>query len=244
MDFWNKAVLVTGAAGGIGGAVAAQFARLGARVALCDLPGSGLERRLDALGGDPQHIALAADLTRPDEIERLATRCQTHFEHLDCMITAAGWFPESAVQAMSDAEWRQVLAVNLDSVFYLSRQIAPLLADGGAIVNVASVAAHRGSLNHAHYAAAKAGVLGLTRSLALELAPRQIRVNAVSPGLIDTPMIKDLMAARGDALCAAIPLSRLGRPDEVAGAIAFLCSPWAGYITGETLHINGGFHIG
>ena len=245
MDFSNKAVLMTGAGGGIGGATAAHFADLGARVALCDLPGSGLEQLANGLeGGSRRHLALAADLTDPADIDRLAERCEQQFGQLDCMVTAAGVFPEAPVEAMPDEAWRAVLAVNLDSVFYLSRRFSPLLADGGAIVNVASVAAQRGSLNHAHYAAAKAGVLGLTRSLALEFAPRQIRVNAVSPGLIDTPMIRGLMQARGEALHSAIPLSRLGQPQEVAGAIAFLCSDWASYITGQTVHVNGGFHMG
>jgi 3-oxoacyl-[acyl-carrier protein] reductase len=104
------------------------------------------------------------------------------------------------------------------------------------------MAGHRGSYQHAHYAAAKGAVLSFSRSLALELAPR-IRVNAVSPGLIDTPMVKPLLAARGDELLAATPLKRLGQPEEVARAIAFLCSDWASFITGETLHINGGLYI-
>ncbi len=143
---------------------------------------------------------------------------------------------------MTDEQWRETIGINLDGVFYTCRAIAPLLRDGGAIVNIASMAGHRGSYQHAHYAAAKGAVLSFSRSLALELAPR-IRVNAVSPGLIDTPMVKPLLAARGDELLAATPLKRLGQPEEVARAIAFLCSDWASFITGETLHINGGLYI-
>ncbi len=245
MDFSNRTILVTGAAGGIGGATAARFAGLGARVALCDLDATALDKTLAGLDGDERrHLVLPADLTNPVEVEALARQCKDAFGHLDCVVTAAGTFPEAAIADMSDEEWRRVLAVNLDSVFYLARSLSPQLRDGGAIVNVASVAAYRGSLNHAHYAAAKAGVLGLTRSMALELAPRRIRVNSVAPGLIDTPMIDGLLKARGDTLHAAIPLSRLGRPEEVASAIAFLCSDWASYITGETLHVSGGFHMG
>lgn len=246
MDVSNKAVLITGAAGGIGGASAIYLARMGARVGLCDLPGSGLDEKVAELNAEERgdHVAFPADLTRPEEVDALLRQCQASFGRLDCLVTAAGTFPEAAIVDMTDDQWRKVIAINLDSVFYLARGLSPLISDGGAIVNVASVAAHRGSLNHAHYAAAKAGVLGLTRSLSLELAPRAIRVNAVSPGLIDTAMIRELMATRGDKLQAAIPLSRLGRPDEVASAIAFLCSDAASYITGETLHVNGGFHMG
>src|SRR5690606_40591374 len=126
--------------------------------------------------------------------------------------------------------------------FYTCRVIAPLLREGGAIVTIASVAGHRGSYQHAHYAAAKGAVLAFSRSLALELAPR-IRVNAVSPGLIDTPMVQPLLDVRGEELIAAMPLKRLGRPEEVARAIAFLCSDGASFIHGETLHINGGLYI-
>jgi 3-oxoacyl-[acyl-carrier protein] reductase len=115
--------------------------------------------------------------------------------------------------------------------------------DGGSMVHIASVAGHRGSRQHAHYATAKAGVLGLARSLAQEFAPRNIRVNSVSPGIIDTPMVNDLMRGKGDYILASTPLGRMGTPDEVAGVIAFLASDLASFVTGETVHVNGGYYI-
>ena len=150
---------------------------------------------------------------------------------------------DQLVETMADDQWRQTISINLDGVFYFCRAIQPILRDGGAILNIASMAAHRGSYQHAHYAAAKGGVLSLTRSLAVELAPRNIRVNAVSPGLIDTPLIQPLLAVRGDQLLEATPMHRLGRPEEVANVIVFLCSDMASFVTAETIHINGGLYV-
>jgi 3-oxoacyl-[acyl-carrier protein] reductase len=146
------------------------------------------------------------------------------------------------VHSMTDAQWRQTIAVNLDSVFFTCRAAIPVMADGGAIVNIASMAGHRGSYMHTHYAAAKGAVLTFSRSLARELAPR-IRVNAVSPGLIDTPLIQPLLKVSGPALIEQTLLKRLGKPEEVARVIAFLCSDWSSFLTAETIHINGGLHI-
>jgi 3-oxoacyl-[acyl-carrier protein] reductase len=144
---------------------------------------------------------------------------------------------------MTDAAWRACLAVNLDGTMALCRAAVPHMGEGGAIVTLASIAGHRGSAGHAHYAAAKGGVLAFTRSLAAELSPRGIRANAVSPGLIDTPMIAAMMAERGPSLVAQTPLRRLGTAAEVAGAVLFLASDLASFVTGETLHVNGGLYI-
>ena len=144
---------------------------------------------------------------------------------------------------MTDEKWAETIGINLDGVFYTCRAAVPKLRDGGAVVNIASMAGHRGSYQHAHYAAAKGGVLTFSRSLMHELAPRGIRVNCVSPGLIDTPLIQPLLAVQGDTLLKATPLKRLGTTEEVAKAIAFLCSDWASFVNGETLHINGGLYV-
>jgi 3-oxoacyl-[acyl-carrier protein] reductase len=145
---------------------------------------------------------------------------------------------------MSDEAWRETLAINLDGVFYACRAAMPLLRQGGAIVNVASMAGHRGSVRHAHYAACKAAVLAFTRSLVHELSPRGIRANCVSPGVIATPMTESIMRENGAALLAATPLRRFGTPEEVASVIAFLASDAASYVTGETVQINGGAYMG
>jgi 3-oxoacyl-[acyl-carrier protein] reductase len=154
----------------------------------------------------------------------------------------AGLYPEGGLAAMSESEWRRAIDVNLNGVFLTCRSAARHLRDNSAVVMVSSIAAHRGSAMHAHYAAAKGGVLSLMRSLALELAPRT-RVNAVSPGIIESEMTRTLVAARGEQLVAQTPLGRLGRPGEVASVIAFLCSDAASFITGETIHVNGGLYV-
>ncbi len=144
---------------------------------------------------------------------------------------------------MSDEDWRLALGVNLDGVFYACRAAMPLLRRGGAVVNIASMAGHRGSVRHAHYAACKSAVLGFTRSLVHELSPRGVRANCVSPGIIATPMTESIMATNGAALIAATPMKRFGTPEEVASVIAFLASDAAAFVTGETIHINGGIYM-
>lgn len=242
-NFREKVLVLTGANGVIPRAVARTFFELGANLVVSDIDYDGLTAVAQSLdpSGD-RIVVLRQDASRSRDAAELATACQERFGGADYLVTAAGLYRDQLVAAMTDEQWRETIGVNLDGVFFTCRAIAPLLRDGGAIVNIASVAGHRGSCQHAHYAAAKGAVLTFSRSLALELAPR-IRVNAVSPGLIDTPMIRSLLAARGEELFAATPLKRLGQPDEVARTIAFLCSDWASFITGETLHINGGLYI-
>jgi 3-oxoacyl-[acyl-carrier protein] reductase len=171
-------------------------------------------------------------------------RTLERFGRLDFLVTAAAVYEDHLFETMTDAQWRRTLSIDLDGVFYACRRAAAAMRDGGAIVNLASEAAHvGGSRAHAHYGAAKAGVLALTRSIARELAPR-IRVNAVSPGTIDTPMVARFLAAHGPAYVETIPMRRLGTPRDVARPVAFLCSEAAGYITGTTIHVNGGSFTG
>jgi len=159
-------------------------------------------------------------------------------------VPAAAIYDEHSILTMTDEQWRRTLSINLDGTFYLCRAAVPALQEGGAIVTLCSDGAHSGSMpRHAHYGASKGGVLSFTRSLARELAPR-IRVNTVSPGVIDTPMVRDLLQDHREAFLAATPLARFGTGREIAEAILFLCSDRAGFITGQTIHINGGAHIG
>ena len=242
-DFQEKVLVLTGANGGIPRAVARTFFDLGASLLLSDIDIERLSEFASSLDPSGARVfVVQQDACRSDHATALATACQERFGKADYLVTGAGLYRDQLAATMTDEQWRETIGINLDGVFYTCRAIAPLLRDGGAIVNIASMAGHRGSYQHAHYAAAKGAVLSFSRSLALELAPR-IRVNAVSPGLIDTPMVKPLLAARGDELLAATPLKRLGQPEEIARAIAFLCSDWASFITGETLHINGGLYI-
>jgi 3-oxoacyl-[acyl-carrier protein] reductase len=242
-EFKGKTLLLTGANGGITRAIARTFYDLGTDMVLTDLDGPGIQgfaRELDPSG--KRVLALAVDVTRSDEVDGSVKACKERFQKLDFVVNGAGLYLDQLIASMTDAQWRQTIGVNLDGVFYTCRAAIPLLGEGGAIVNIASMAGHRGSFQHTHYATAKGGVLAFSRSLSRELAPR-IRVNAVSPGLIDTPLIQPLLKVGGPALIDQTPMKRLGKPAEVARVIAFLCSDWASFITGETIHINGGLHI-
>jgi 3-oxoacyl-[acyl-carrier protein] reductase len=244
IDFTGKVALITGGAGGIPRATALLFNRLGASLVLTDIAAETLDGIAATLPNRQARCVTArVDVTSAEQVDAACAMAKAEFGGIDMLVCAAGWFPECSVDAMTDAHWQQVLAVNLDGVMRCCRAGARILRDGGAIVNVASRAGHAGVAGHSHYAAAKAGVLGFSRSLAQELAPRNIRVNCVSPGLIETAMSAPLRAKMGEARIAATPLRRNGQPEEIATAIAFLCSDWASYVTGETLHVNGGAYM-
>ncbi len=241
--FDGKILLLTGANGGITRAIARTFFDLGASMVLTDLDGPGVQRFAREVDpGGSRIVTMKVDVTKSEECDASLRLCKEKFGKLDFLVNGAGLYLDQLVATMTDAQWRQTIGVNLDGVFYTCRAAIPLLAEGGAIVNIASMAGHRGSFQHTHYAAAKGAVLTFSRSLARELAPR-VRVNAVSPGLIDTPLIQPLLKVGGPALIEQTPLKRLGRPEEVARVIAFLCSDWASFVTAETVHINGGLPV-
>jgi 3-oxoacyl-[acyl-carrier protein] reductase len=243
IDFQGQVLVLTGAAGGIGRAIARRFLDAGARVVLSDVDGAALTELAGDLDPAGERVLEGVhDVGDARAAEGLAERCRACFGGADFLVTGAGLYRDQAVQGMSDAQWAETLRINLDGVFYTCRALIPLLRDGGAIVNLSSMAGHRGSRHHAHYSAAKGAVLSFSRSLALELAPR-IRVNAVSPGLIDTSMVQPLLAAQGERLLEATPLKRLGSADEVAGVVAFLCSDLASFVVGETVQVNGGLYM-
>lgn len=242
IDFSGKVLLLTGANGMISRAVARLFYGQGALCVLTDLDGDGVARFAHELDPDgARTLSLRQDAALAEDAERAVAATVARFGRIDALVTAAGLYRDRLVSEMTEAEWRQSIAINLDGVFHSCRAAIPHLSEGSAIVNIASMAGHRGSYAHAHYAAAKGGVLSLTRSLALELAPR-IRANAVSPGLIEGPMVQPLIAARPE-LIQNTPMKRLGTAEEVAGVVAFLCSHLAQFVTGETIHVNGGLHI-
>lgn len=245
IDLAGRAVLLTGANGGIGRAVAQQFAELGAQVVMADIDVSGAVEFAAGLDPTQSNIAVTKlDAGEPADVERAIGLALDRFGRLDFLVTAAAIFEDHPFETMTDAQWRKTLSANLDGVYYACRRVISVMADGGAIVNLASEAAHiGGSAGHSHYGASKAGVLALTKALARELAPR-IRVNAVSPGTIDTPMVDRFLATYGPGYVETIPMRRLGRPKDVAQAIAFLCSDAASYITGTTIHVNGGTYVG
>jgi 3-oxoacyl-[acyl-carrier protein] reductase len=183
----------------------------------------------------------AADVRDPDAVAAMMRSVAGAAGTLDILVNNAGILRERTVAKMTRDEWQSVIDVNLSGVFYCCKHGLEILKDGGAIVNLGSLAAEAGFHGQANYAAAKAGVQALTRVLARESARRSIRVNAVAPGLIDTPMAASIAASARAAIEQQIPLGRLGAPDEVAQAILFLCSPLASYITGHVLAVNGGW---
>ncbi|MFD2054776.1 SDR family NAD(P)-dependent oxidoreductase [Mesorhizobium calcicola] len=242
-DFGGRVLWLTGANGVISREIARIFLCLGAFCVLTDLDETGIKdfaRELDST--EERVVGIKQDAGKSVDADAVAAEINRRFGKLDFLVTSAGLYRDQMIHDMTDEQWKLSTAVNLDGVFFTCRAAIPLLAKGGAVVNVASVAGHCGSYNHSSYATSKGGVLTFTRSLALELAP-DVRVNAVSPGLIDTPMVKTLLEKQGQQLIASTPLKRMGRPQEVAQTVAYLCSDWASFITGETVHINGGRYI-
>lgn len=244
-DLAQRVALLTGANGGIGRAITRQFTELGAKVVMADIDGDGAMEFASALDGARSSVAVTKlNAGDADDVDQAIRFALDRFDRLDFLVTAAAIYEDQPFETMTDEQWRYTLSTNLDSVYYACRRVIPVMADGGAIVNLASEAAHiGGSPGHSHYGVSKAGVLALTKSLARELAPR-IRVNAVSPGTIDTPIVARFLAERGPRFIETIPMRRLGKPKDVAQAVAFLCSDTASYITGTTIHVNGGTYVG
>ncbi len=241
-DFAGKHVLVTGGARGIGRAIVLAFAHNGAEVIFCyrrdHVAAEATVQAAAVLGG--RVTGVQADATDPDAMATLVAQAGGR---IDVLVNNVGSFPAKKVIDMTPAEWDEVVRTNLYSVFYGCQAVLPgmIAAGGGAIVNIASIAGQRGSARHAHYAAAKGGVLAFTRSLAREVIEHNIRVNAVSPGRIATDLlVNDETAHEFGRWMADTPARRLGAPEEVADAVLFLSAPVSSYIVGETIAVNGG----
>jgi NAD(P)-dependent dehydrogenase (short-subunit alcohol dehydrogenase family) len=247
----GKSTLVTGAASGIGRATAIAFAREGARVLVADRNEIGAQETvglINTAGG--QGISMHVDVTREDEVAAMVALAVTSFGRLDCAFNNAG-IAGAAVNTIgkrlaewSQAAWDGMLAVNLTGVFLcMKHEITQMLAQGGgAIVNTASIAGLVGLPSAAAYVASKHGVVGATKTAALEYATDNIRVNAVCPGYIETPMTADTMRRRGPELMEKVPTHRLGQPEDIAEAVLWLCSDRAGFVTGSTYNVDGGYY--
>lgn len=241
-DFIGKTLILSGANGAIGREIAVQFRAAGANVAMGDFAADPLRDFATTLDPTGAHVlSFHLDASSSTSNDTFVAAAVDKFGSIDFVVPAAGIYPEQAISEMTNEQWDTVMSVNLDGVFYMIRAAFPHINEDGSIVNISSIAGHRGSNRHGHYAATKGALLGLTRSLTWELGSK-VRVNAVSPGIIETSMTADLVAARGEVLIAATPLGRLGQASEVASVIVFLCSPAASFVNGETIQINGGLH--
>lgn len=236
---------MTGASRGIGAATARRLAQDGFDVAVhYHRDAAGAKRTADAVRKAKRKAPLLrADLSNPRDLDRLADEVGEHFSRLDALVHNAGVYERRRFEDMTGSAWVATRLVDLDAPAVLTHLLLDRLARDASVVFVSSIAASRGSRHGAHYAAAKAGLVGLARSLALELAPR-IRVNAVAPGYVDTDLLADDTPVKRKERAAEVPLGRIGRPDEVAAAIAFLAGPDSAYVTGQVLHVNGGLFPG
>ncbi|KLJ02073.1 acetoacetyl-CoA reductase [Luteimonas sp. FCS-9] len=241
-----RIALVTGGLGGIGRAICARLAADGCRVVAADLPPDAA--RLTAFADDPatrQVTVLALDVGDFDACAAAVADVEARHGRLDILVNAAGITRDATLRKMSRAQWDDVLRIDLDGVFNLCRHaVEGMTARGfGRIVNISSVNGQTGQFGQTNYAAAKAGMHGFTMALARETARKGVTVNSISPGYIDTPMVRAMPDAIREGIAATIPVGRTGAPDDIARAVAFLAADEAGYITGANLPINGGLFM-
>jgi len=246
IDLTDKRVLVTGASRGIGAAIAETLGRQGALVvgtATTDTGAQAITERLQQSG--VQGCGVKLNVTDADSISQALAHIKERFGAPEVLVNNAGITKDNLLMRMSDDEWQAVLDTNLSAVFRLSKAVlrGMMKARWGRIINISSVVGAMGNPGQSNYAASKAGVAGFARSLAAEVGSRGITVNTVAPGFIDTDMTRDLPEAQSAELLSKIPLGRLGQPGEVAALVAFLASDAGGYISGETLHVNGGMYM-
>jgi 3-oxoacyl-[acyl-carrier protein] reductase len=239
-DLTGKTALVTGATGGIGAAIARSLHKQGATVAISGTRAEVLEA-LKAELGERVHV-LACNLGNPEEVEKLVPAAEAAMGALDILVNNAGITRDGLAMRMKDDDWAQVLDVNLTASFRLSRAAmrGMMKRRYGRIIGITSVVGVTGNAGQANYAASKAGMIGMTKALAQELASRNVTVNCIAPGFIATPMTDALNDKQKEAIIAKVPAGRLGTSDDVAAAALYLASAEAAYMTGQTLHVNGG----
>jgi 3-oxoacyl-[acyl-carrier protein] reductase len=243
MELENKVALVTGGAQGIGKTISEELIRNGAHVVLGDVNLEGAQATADAInnsGGSASAVRI--DVSNPDEVKQVFDSILKDKKPVDILVNNAGITRDGLMVRMKEADWDSVLNINLKGSFLCSQQAAKQMMKqkSGAIVNIASIVGVMGNFGQANYSASKAGVIGLTKTLAREVASRGIRVNAVAPGFIDTEMTRVLEDSVRQNLIEQIPLARLGLPDDVARCVSFLVSDRSSYITGQVINVNGG----
>ncbi len=241
----GKIALVTGASRGIGKAIATQLAQQGATVigtATSENGAQAISDYLSEFGGK----GFALNVTDKESVDTTLKAINEAFGSIDILVNNAGITRDNLLMRMKDDEWQDIIDTNLTSIFTLSKAVlrGMMKKRFGRIVNIGSVVGSAGNAGQANYAAAKAGVIGFSKSMAREVASRGITINVVAPGFIDTDMTKALTDDQKEAIFKDIPANRLGEPDEIAATVAFLVSDGAAYITGETIHVNGGMYMG
>jgi 3-oxoacyl-[acyl-carrier protein] reductase len=245
IDLTGQTAIVTGGGQGLGRATAEALHRAGAAVVITyldDDTGTNRARAEETVAGmGPRGLARPADVRDLAALEATMDEAIARFGGIDILVNNAGILRDKTLRKMTPEEWEAVVETNLTGVFHACKAASERLRDGGRIVNLASISAAVGFFGQANYAAAKAGVIGLTKVLARELARRAITVNAVAPGVVLTDMGRSIPAEARAAMLANVPLGRFGEPREIAEVILFLASPMASYVTGQTLHVNGGW---
>lgn len=245
IDLTSKTAVITGGGQGLGQATATMLHAAGAAVAVTyvrdpeGLNQSRAEQTAAELG--ERAMAVEGDVRSRPSIATMFAAVRDRFGSVDIVVNNAAILRDRTLKKMSDDEWQSVIDTNLSGVYRVCREATEIMADGGRIVSMASISGFTGFFGQVNYSAAKAGVVGLTKALSKELAARRITVNAVAPGVVLTDMGESIPQAARDEMLKQIPLRRFGTPSEVASAILFLCSPLADYITGQTIHVNGGW---
>tara|TARA_B100000214_G_scaffold288024_1_gene217597 strand:+ start:486 stop:1223 length:738 start_codon:yes stop_codon:yes gene_type:complete len=240
IDLNGKKVLVTGASGGIGKAIAIELSSSGADLCLTGRNKSELENLQKIIGGNCQIII--SDLSNSQGISNLVDQAQDIMGQIDILVNNAGITKDNLFMRMSEDDWNEVININLNSIFKLTKQLIKGMVKRryGRIINITSVIGVAGGAGQSNYSASKAGIIAMSKSLAQEVGSRSVTVNSIAPGFVETNMTAELSDDRKEDILRSISVGRLGKPDDIAGAVCFLASDKASYITGQTIHINGG----